>query len=380
MGLILSGTKRVFKLFYIFELGKEENWLRQMANKGWFFQKVNYLGIYTFIKGPCKDIIYKIDFNKNIEDIKEYYDLFSQSGWKYIYQMRFFKYFRYEGDVDNYPDIYNEPSEQLYWLRITLKFFLITYGIEFVSLYSLIFLQSANYSNFNWIIKIIFVFIVLLSYILVRFINSYILLLRRVKEKQYKDYYKNNYLKKACSIISLLIFPIIICGILAITLTFLYTVGGTQNDVKTKVLQIDSSSLYPMKKINYVIEHDFGNYRVCLYGNNDRIGVIALEKLFLNRYKVVTNFSSQLPADQCIITDNLILGENRYWILYGDDEKKEICKLVLLYKDGAKDKVMRDNFIKKDKYFIVIQKTDKNLKQVKAYNKDNVDVTEKYIR
>ncbi|MDD7793457.1 DUF2812 domain-containing protein [Clostridium sp. 'White wine YQ'] len=372
-------TKKVFKLFYIFDLEKEENWLREMANKGWFFEKVNYLGVYTFIKGPCTDTIYKIDFNKNINDLDEYYDLFSESGWEFIYKIRFFKYFRYVGDAASYknePDIYNEPMEQIIFLRKWLILFLIAYGLQFVSIFSLSFLQNARYGA----ISLILITILLLSFILVRFINSYIILKRKLKRSTGIEYYSKNDLRKVYSSVSLLIAPILICVIWASTLTNIYTVSGSEKAIKAKILKYDRTSLYPMKKIDYIESRDMGNYRVCLYGSNERIGIIALEKVLLNRYKVITDFSGGLPSKEFIIKDYLILGETKYSVIYGKDENDEIKKLIITYDDGTSDEIMRDNFIGEDKSLMIIQKQGNKVKQIKLYNKDNADITDRYIK
>lgn len=372
-------TKKVFKLFYIFDLEKEENWLREMANKGWFFKKVNFLGVYTFVKGPCLDTIYKIDFNKNIGDIEEYYNLFRESGWEFISKIRFLKYFRYVGNTTNYenkPDIYNEPTEQIAFLRNWLIGFLIFYGLQYISFFNLSFLQNAT----SGAIRLILITILLLSFVLVRFINSYIILKRKVSKNKGKNYYEKNYLRKAYSLASLLIAPILICTILAGTLTNVYTVGGSEKAIKAKILKYDTLSLYPMNNIDYIASHDLGNYRICLYGNNERIGIIALQKAFLNRYKVVTNFSGGLSSKKFIITDFLILGESKYSVIYGKDEKDEINKSIITYEDGISVEVMRENFIGKDNYFMIIQKEDKKVKQIKLYDKDNTDITDRYIK
>lgn len=126
--------------------------------------------------------------------------------------------------------------------------------------------------------------------------------------------------------------------------------------------------------------HDIDNYKVCLYGNNDRIGIIALEKSILNRYKVVkgVDISSELPSKNCMINDSLILGDNMNSIIYGEDESNELYKVTFIYRDGTKDEVTQDTFIKKDNYFMVLQSNYKLLRQIKLYNKENVDITNKY--
>jgi len=194
----LGRTKKVFKWFYIFDLEKEENWLRNMAQKGWIFQKVNILGIYTFIKGQSTDAIYKIDFNNKVEDVEEYYDLFAESGWRFIHKVREFRYFKYSGQITSFDKlvIYNDPSQQFKWLHKWLAFFLLIYGIEFVALYTILFLQGKTNIGSGLEPMIIVLFISILSIILIRFVNSYIALKRKVKEDQAIDYCSKGILKK----------------------------------------------------------------------------------------------------------------------------------------------------------------------------------------
>lgn len=353
---------------------KEENWLSEMAKKGWFFQKLSFPGIYTFINGPCEDVIYKIDFNENIKDNEEYYDLFRQSGWKFIHKILNFKYFRYAGDVSAYSKeaaIYNEPAELLTWLRKRLIFFLLAYGVELVALYTSIFLEGNVGSIFT---KAVMGIVAVFSFILIRFINSYILLKRKSAENKYKDYYKRDYFKRAYSAVSLLIFPVLICTILAVGLTFMTTVGSSEKSVKATVLKNDRYSMFPMEKVDYVASQDFDNLKVFLYGNNEKIGVMVMNKLFLNRYKVVQNFHGDVPPNQLLITEGWMMDNIDYSAVYGRDEKNQISKFNLIYSDGSVDEITSDSFIKQDNNFLVFKMIDKDIKEVKAFDKNNNEI------
>ena len=46
-----------------------------MASKGLHFKNVKILCVYTFKKGECEDVIYRIDFKEKIYDLEEYYKL-----------------------------------------------------------------------------------------------------------------------------------------------------------------------------------------------------------------------------------------------------------------------------------------------------------------
>jgi len=366
-------------MFYVLDLEKEEKWLREMANKGWFFQKVDVLNIYTFVKGPCKDVIYKIDFNKKIEDAEEYYDLFNQCGWKSIYKKRHLNYFQFTGDASNFTNEENtHTEEQLTWLRKLLIILLIAYGMNFVCLFSLFSFQQTFYNNSSSI-KIITACITLVSVELVWYVNSYIILKKKIKEKDYKDYYDRNVYKRASSVVSLFIFPVLVCGLLFITFTHIYTVGGSDKAIKHKILQGDKYSLYPMKTVDYIVAQDINNSKVGIYGNSDRIGMITLDKVFLNRYKVTCNFSCELAPNQLAIEKRLVIGKDNYLTIYGKEDKQKIDRIALVYEDGTKDELTNDSFIRKENCFFVLKRANKTLDKIKVYDRDNVDITDRYV-
>lgn len=375
-------TKRVFKLFYVWNLDKEEAWLRSMANRGWFFQKINLLGIYTFLNGPCKDTIYKIDFNTHIKDMNEYYDLFRESGWQFINSYAGQKYFKYTKDAEDYPEdaeIYSSPEEKLGWLRKRLIAVLAAFAITIISLYTYIFLQNgADLSNayiIFWLACFAFI-----SIKLAEFLNSFILLKRKARKKEYKDYYNKGFLKKVYSTASLLIFPVLIAAIYFITFIYAYTVSGSYKAIANKVVRMDSynHALYPVKRVDYVASYDFDKFRVCLYGNNEQIGIMALENLVLDRYEIKTDFSGRLPSEKCIMVDYLNLGSKRYTVVYGKDKYKDIDRFVLIYKDGTTEEVTKSAFTAKDNYFMILGRSHKLLKEIMVYDKRSIDITDEY--
>lgn len=375
-------TKRVYKLFYVWNLDKEEAWLRSMANRGWFFQKINLLRIYTFLNGPCKDTIYKIDFNTHIKDINEYYDLFRESGWQFISSYAGQKYFQYTKDTEDYAEnaeIYSSPEEKLGWLRKRLIAVLAAFAITIISLYTYIFLQNgADLSNAYIILWLAcFAFI---SIKLAEFLNSYILLKIKVRKKEYKDYYNKSYFKKVYSTASLLIFPVLIATIYFITFIYSYTVSGSYKAIANKVVRMDryNHALYPVKRVDYVTSYDYDKFRVCLYGNNEQIGIMALENLVLDRYEIKTDLSGRLPSEKCIMADYLNLGSKRYTVVYGKDKYKDIDRFVLIYMDGTTEEVTKSAFTAKDNYFMILGRSHKLLKEIKVYNKKSIDITDEY--
>ena len=116
--------KNVFKVFFAWQEGKEENWLRQMSNDGWHLNKVGLFN-YEFIRGKPKDIIYKFDYKPfRNEKIDDYITLFEDSGWEYIARFAGWFYFRAEAKGDFSLELYNDNASRIRKYR-TLRWVLI---------------------------------------------------------------------------------------------------------------------------------------------------------------------------------------------------------------------------------------------------------------
>ncbi len=120
-------TKRIFKAFFVWQDQNEEEWLREMANKGWMFKK--YKLFYVFEKSEPKDVVYKLDFKatKN-NDLDEYKAIFRDAGWEHKGQFSNWHYFQTDAkDAAVTPDIYSDVESKIqkyrslsYQLLITL--------------------------------------------------------------------------------------------------------------------------------------------------------------------------------------------------------------------------------------------------------------------
>ncbi len=87
--------KKEFKWFTIADYEKEQDYLREMHNHGWCFQKVSGLGMYHFEECEPADVIYQLDYNKKgLANKEEYVQLFADCGWEYIQDYFGFSYFR----------------------------------------------------------------------------------------------------------------------------------------------------------------------------------------------------------------------------------------------------------------------------------------------
>ncbi|MDR2977511.1 MAG: DUF2812 domain-containing protein [Streptococcaceae bacterium] len=73
-----------FRLFVDFD--KEENYLNQMARKGWELQHYSWFGFYTFKKGAAAEKYYRIDYRtfKNRQKYNDYVNFLDEAGWKQV--------------------------------------------------------------------------------------------------------------------------------------------------------------------------------------------------------------------------------------------------------------------------------------------------------
>jgi hypothetical protein len=73
-----------FKLFADFE--KEEQYLHDMAEKGYLLNYYHFGGLYGFKKGPKQELNYCVDYRtfKHKKDYEDYKNLFEDFGWKHI--------------------------------------------------------------------------------------------------------------------------------------------------------------------------------------------------------------------------------------------------------------------------------------------------------
>jgi hypothetical protein len=83
-----------FRWFWAWDDEKEENWLREMAQKGWHFVQVVFPGNYIFMQDTPQDIVYRLDFFTGNRDKTDYLQLFLDAGWEYAGQYGSWQYFR----------------------------------------------------------------------------------------------------------------------------------------------------------------------------------------------------------------------------------------------------------------------------------------------
>lgn len=103
--------------FVLPEYEEEEQYLCDMAKKGYFLEKVTLLGTYHFKKAQPRNMVYRIDFNpQKKEDRESYLQMFEDSGWDYIQDLNEFSYFCKEADGEN-DEIYSDAQSRIEMLE-----------------------------------------------------------------------------------------------------------------------------------------------------------------------------------------------------------------------------------------------------------------------
>lgn len=127
-----------FKLFI--DMKKEEQYLKEMAEKGWGLVKYSAYNLYTFEKIHPESLSYRIDYQmfKKKGDYTDYLTLFEDSGWKHISgsQSSGFHFFLPENDNNQDLDIFSDSQssraryKRLYnqatlWVALMIVYFIL---------------------------------------------------------------------------------------------------------------------------------------------------------------------------------------------------------------------------------------------------------------
>lgn len=88
---------------------KYEIYYQEMAEKGWFIEKIGWGGLHIFKEGLPAKRIYRFDVfeeERNYtafspEDGQEYRSMFQEAGWKYHFSHKFLNLFSHETGQTN---------------------------------------------------------------------------------------------------------------------------------------------------------------------------------------------------------------------------------------------------------------------------------------
>lgn len=73
-----------FRMFV--DMGKEEEYLNEMAKNGFVLKKYSSVGVYTFMKEEPKELHYRVDYRvfKSKIEFEQYKTLFEDAGWEHV--------------------------------------------------------------------------------------------------------------------------------------------------------------------------------------------------------------------------------------------------------------------------------------------------------
>lgn len=109
-----------FRMFM--DIQKEEDWLNEMARKGWLCKRVSSLGIYHFEKAEAGDQIIRIDYQtfKSKEAKSRYIELYEDYGWKHLGGRETHYWLK---PADGMDELFSDDASQKAYLRRLLEYY-----------------------------------------------------------------------------------------------------------------------------------------------------------------------------------------------------------------------------------------------------------------
>jgi hypothetical protein len=166
MNAMEKKTLRRFKLFFAWQDDKEEDWLREMARKGWHLSSFGLPGFYNFIQGEPQDVVYRLDFITTKIDMDEYLQLFQDAGWEHLGSLVGWQYFRKPAEAEGANEIYTDPESKIQRHRRMLAYFTI-----FLPIMIVLFIRIGDPSSYPFlgVMKLFFAGVLILyAYAMVR--------------------------------------------------------------------------------------------------------------------------------------------------------------------------------------------------------------------
>lgn len=97
--------------FLLPEFEQEEEYLMDMAKKGYLLERITLTGKYYFKKCNPVNMIYRIDFSPD-KDSESYIQMYKDYGWEYIQDLNDFSYFR-KVDAGTENEIFNDIESKI---------------------------------------------------------------------------------------------------------------------------------------------------------------------------------------------------------------------------------------------------------------------------
>lgn len=113
----MSGATVVrYKLHFVWEDEKEEQWLRAMARQGLHLVKANQMCRYVFRVGAPEDVVYRLDYLPRARKDASYFQLFEDAGWEHAWACTGWQYWRKPAGGGE-PEIFTDRQSKVAKLR-----------------------------------------------------------------------------------------------------------------------------------------------------------------------------------------------------------------------------------------------------------------------
>lgn len=163
---------KVNKLFFAWQYEQEEEWLREMSNKGYEFVSWSIF-TYKFRKIEPKDVIYKFDYSPWwCNDSDENTEFIKECGWELCETKCGWKFYRCDADKCVCEDIYSDKEGKLQIIKRFRRFLIVLTIIEAILLFLGFILPIIESKSLD-VMNIILWIIIILEFSIIN-INTYV--------------------------------------------------------------------------------------------------------------------------------------------------------------------------------------------------------------
>ncbi|MDO4337968.1 MAG: DUF2812 domain-containing protein [Eubacteriales bacterium] len=183
----MDNRKTVIRFFTIADYEEEEVWLHNQHKGGWKLSKMIPPCFYIFEKCTPEDMAYRLDYKNNAET-PNYFQIFSDYGWKYIGRCVGWLYFRKplsETNSEQDGEIFSDNESRLDLINHVIKTRLLPIMLIFLCCVLPNFIRSAETSDpFANVFTVLFAVLTVLYLYLLIYCG---LKLRKLKKKYRND-------------------------------------------------------------------------------------------------------------------------------------------------------------------------------------------------
>ncbi|MBQ7229904.1 MAG: DUF2812 domain-containing protein [Oscillospiraceae bacterium] len=112
----MSERKTIYKVFFVWDFEKEEQWLNTMAMSGWILDKVGFCR-YEFV--PCQPGEYTVRLAMHERD-EAYISFIQETGAEYIDRIMSWHYYRYKTELGSF-SIFSDIDSKIKHLNVIAK-------------------------------------------------------------------------------------------------------------------------------------------------------------------------------------------------------------------------------------------------------------------